>query len=112
MIDIRNAFHHLGWPLQWRWRTIVIVCRMDPVLRILLLHRRQVFRDDEIRLSDLHDSTMLQPHRAVPELLYIAGGVRYEKYRNAAPPQLLYFSYATLPEIDIAHSERLIDQQN
>ena len=79
---------------------------------ILLRHRCEILGDNQIRSSERFDDALLQPHGSIAERLDVAGGVRDEQNRDAALPELVHLAHAPLAEIDVAHGERFIDQQD
>ena len=55
---------------------------------------------------------MVQPQRAVADGLDVADGVGDEQDGDAARAQLVHLAHAALAEIDVAHGQRFIHQQN
>ncbi len=55
---------------------------------------------------------VVKPHGAISQGFDVSRGVRYEKYRNAARPQLMNFTHAALAEVDVAYGEGFIHEQD
>ncbi len=79
---------------------------------VLGRHRRQILVHHPIGLADRAHRASLQPHRPVAQRLDVARRMRYEHNRSSARFQLVHLAHAALPEIHIAHRQRLVHQQN
>src|SRR5579871_6563187 len=75
-------------------------------------HGCKILRDNDIRLSDGFEGTFFEPHRAVAQGFHVAGGMRYEKNRNSLVAKLVDLAHAALAEVDVAHGESFVDQQD
>ena len=113
VVDIRNRLHdlrRLHRPARPRLR--VGSGFQQQVRGILLRHRRQVFGDHPVRFADIHHAPVVQPQDAVADRLHVADRVRDEQDRDAALPQFVDLAHAALPEVNVAHRQRLVHQQD
>ena len=112
MIDIRDGVHDLRRLHRFVGSVLRFAMCAGQVDVVFLDHRRHISRDHRIRVSDVFDAAGVQPHRAVSQRLHFGDGVRHEENGHAGVAHLVHFAHAALPEIDIAHRERFIHQQD
>ena len=86
--------------------------RMGYVGGVLLHHGGQVLGDHHVGLAEFPDPPLLQPQRAVADRLHVADGVRDEQDGDAARPQFVHLAHAALAEVDVAHGQRLVHEQD
>ena len=63
-------------------------------------------------LAQLHHAAVVQPQGAVADGLDVAGGVGHVKDGNAAGAQVMHLAHAALAEVDIAHGQGFVHQQD
>ena len=63
-------------------------------------------------VAQFHDASMIEPHGAVADGFHVGDGVGDEEDGDAARAQLMHLAHAALAEIDIAHGQGFIHQQN
>ena len=83
-----------------------------PAVTIPARHRRFVRGHHFVCRAVLPDTAAVDPHRAMrqpPDLIEL---VRDEHHRAARPRHVSHFPQAFLLEVDIAHSQHFIHQQN
>ena len=85
---------------------------VPPVAGILCGHGGQILRDHALGLAQFDHASMIEPHGAVADGLHVGGGVGNEENGDAARAQLMHLAHAALAEVDVAHGQGFIHQQN
>src|ERR1017187_7690779 len=82
------------------------------VRRVLFHHGRQILSHHPVRFADLPKAALLQPQGAVADGIYIGDGVGNEQNRDAPRAQFVHLAHAALPEVDVAHRQGFVHQQD
>lgn len=110
MIDVGDVFDDFRGRSDRFVRVVKNVLCL--IIRVLFRHGGEVLRDHAFGIADGLDLSMVEPECAVAQGFHVAGGMRDKKNRDAARAQLVNFTEAALPEIDVADRESFIDQQD
>src|ERR1035437_439092 len=79
---------------------------------ILLGHGGEVFGDHAVGFADIDHTAVIQPEHAVADGLDVADGVGDEQDGDAALAEFVDLAHAALTEVNVAHGEGFIDQQD
>ena len=86
--------------------------RREAVGGVLLDHGGQVFGDHAVGLAEFDHPAVVEPQGAVADGFHVADRMGNEQNRDAARAQFMHLAHAALAEIDIAHRQSFVHQQD
>src|SRR5262249_27740821 len=112
VIDVGNGIDDLRRAsLEWM-RALVCDRLVHQIFRVLCVHCRKIFRNNEISSSERHHAAVLEPQRPIPKCLHIPGGRGDEKDRDTSCAELMNLPDTALAEVDITDGKGLVNQKN
>src|ERR1035437_7616409 len=113
VVDVGDGVDDFGGE-GWSGIAMLVVhtAAAQSIRGILLHHGGHVAGDDAIGLAELDQSAFVEPEDAIADGLDVGDGVGDKEDGDAAGAQLMHFAHAALAEINIAHGEGFIHEED